>query len=57
MISVLALNINNVVIYHDKFNRTPPSLNVLYGANLIENLLFFCETLVGVINASKPLIK
>ena len=39
------MNKNNVIIYHDKFNRTPPSLNVLYGANLIENLLFFCETL------------
>ena len=57
MISVLALNINNVVIYHYKFNRTHASLNVLYGVNLIENLLFFWETLVGVINASKPLIK
>ena len=57
MISVLVLNKNNVIIYHDKFNRTPPSLNVLYGVNLIENLLFFCETLDGAINASKPLIK
>jgi len=51
------LNKNNIIIYHDKFNRTPPSFNVLYGVNFIENLLFFWKTFEGLINASNPLIK